>query len=249
MRASLCVIASLFVLVARAEAQSEDDIEAEALATDDRARVHFESGRAYFEEGSYESALTEFQRAYDMSGRTLLLLNIASTQERLGLWTEAAEVIDRYLAEESTSGSDRAILERRMARLRERARSADPPDPVPRPAAPPPEPSSGVPLPAMISYGIGGAGLAVFAVFGILALTEESSVADACGVDRSCGDEDLDPIDAHALIADVGLGVAIVGAAIGTVLLLTGDDEATPTARVTPRIGTRSAMLEAELRF
>src|SRR5690242_2248315 len=49
---------------------------------DDLAKSHFQSGAAYFEEGDYDNALKAFQKAYELSKRPEILLNIASVRER-----------------------------------------------------------------------------------------------------------------------------------------------------------------------
>ena len=91
-----------------------------ASAQDDqRARLHFESGASYYEAGEYEDALREFQRAYELSHRPQLFYNISLSYQNLGNLEEAANFLERYLAEVAEI-ENRANLEIRLRNLRER---------------------------------------------------------------------------------------------------------------------------------
>ncbi|MEZ4253043.1 MAG: hypothetical protein R3B99_32955 [Polyangiales bacterium] len=92
---------------------------------DRRARVHFESGRQYFDEGEYERAVEEFTRAYELSGRPALLMNVASGLERLGRYAEAADRMQAYHDQAEDTVPTREVLARRIANLRERAASME----------------------------------------------------------------------------------------------------------------------------
>lgn len=103
----------------------------ETGADDERARVHFQSGRSYFEEGSYEQALQEFSRAYELSPRAVLLVNIANVQERLAQWDAAAASLQRFVDTLPATDPQVATLQRRIVHLRERQAqqaSQTPPD-------------------------------------------------------------------------------------------------------------------------
>ena len=50
------------------------------------------------------------------------------------------------------------------------------------------------------------------ATFGPLALRERGRIEDGCGADRSCTSGQVQRMDGFALGADIGLGVAVVGA-------------------------------------
>ena len=73
-----------------------------------------------------------------------------------------------------------------------------------------------------VSYGIGGAGLVVGAVFGGLALSQAHDVNSICKPSVPCPQEASahDSALTKATISDVGFGVALAGAVAGTVLLL-----------------------------
>jgi hypothetical protein len=95
-----------------------------------------------------------------------------------------------------------------------------------------------------ISYGVGGAGLVVGSIFGALALDKASFLSGKCGRDGSCDKQyqgDIDAGNRDALIANIGFGVAIAGAGVGTYLLLTRPHRHTErhahAAGVTPLLG------------
>jgi len=77
---------------------------------------------------------------------------------------------------------------------------------------------------AYVAYGIGGAGLVFGAVTGILALSKHGDLSDTCPNDRCAADKqsDIDSYKTMGTLSTVGFVVAGVGAAAGTVLLLTG---------------------------
>jgi tetratricopeptide (TPR) repeat protein len=239
---------------------------------DDRARTHFQSGRLYFAEGAYERALQEFENAYRLSPRPVMLLNLANTNERLGRPGAAAAHLRTYL-EQTPDAPDRDTILRRIENLsaqqaqmdaaeaerqrlleEERARLAAQHGRT----TPAEEEDSGprrnltVPL---IAFGAGGAGLITFAVVGAMANGKESDLASGCGATRTCTASEVAPADRLALIADIGLGIGIAGVAAGTVLLFVGpgarpDDESTaPTVSVAPMINRSTAGFAAEVRF
>src|SRR5262249_37813352 len=79
-----------FVLAPAARAQT---------SADGLAHKHFESGAAYLEQADYDSALREFQAAYDLSKRPEILINVATVDERMGKLSEAIAALEKYLAE------------------------------------------------------------------------------------------------------------------------------------------------------
>lgn len=131
--------------------------------------------------------------------------------------------------------------------------SAAPPSPPP-PADQPPSR-----VPTFVAFGVGAAGLVTGAVSGILALQAHNTLNGDCGPSKtSCSESDRSKIseqNTEAWIANVGFGVAIVGAAVGTVLLLTSGHHANhagervqvkasaSTLHVTPFVTTNSVGL------
>jgi hypothetical protein len=94
------------------------------------------------------------------------------------------------------------------------------------PGAPPPEgtgPRNR--LPAYVALGVGAVGLGVGAIFGIVALGKKSDLDSACSnkVCPSASQQDtIDSGKTFGTISTVGFVVGVVGAGVGTVLLLTG---------------------------
>jgi tetratricopeptide (TPR) repeat protein len=109
-------VAAAMLLAPIASAQAPE--EASAPATDDEleARQIFEAGRQAFVEGRFENALVLFQRSYDLSGRSVLLFNIASCHDRLRQDEQALAAFRRYL-EELPDAPNRDEVTGRIAEL------------------------------------------------------------------------------------------------------------------------------------
>ena len=229
---------------------------------DERARLHFSAGRSYYEEGNYEQALVEFQRAYDLSHRDVLLVNIANAQERLGQWREASATLERFVASLPEGDEQRPTLSRRIENLRSRAdqheaelrareqtqtttttttTSGEPSSSTTEPATTTTTTSGaseGLLVPSLVAFGVGAAGLIAFATLGGLALAEESSVADGCGATMSCTPAEVQAMDDLAIGADVSLAIGLAGVATGAILLIVdpprGGSSESASARVMP---------------
>lgn len=221
----------------------------DADALDQRARIHFQSGTAHYDAGSYEAALREFEAAYELSERVGLLYNIYLTQERLGNLEEAADNLGRYLESDEVPAERRQVLELRLDNLRRRLESRGddgagtpppPPDtgrgepdvvepPADDAVAPPPatgaeedEESGGVSVPAIVAFAVAGVGAVTWATFGILAMNEDAYLEDEC----PCTEDELSDLETFNTLGDIGFGVTIAGAVAGTLLLaLSGGDE------------------------
>jgi hypothetical protein len=93
-----------------------------------------------------------------------------------------------------------------------------------------------------VALGVGGAGLAVGAITGLLAIGKHSDLKDACGDNPCPADKqsDVDSFHTMGTISTIGFIVGGVGVAAGTVLLLTAPKAQTASATkpsVTPFIG------------
>jgi len=228
-------------------AAEADEVADAATETDALAQRHFETGRAYFDRGRYEQALAEFQRAFELSGRTVLCYNLYLAHERLGNLAEAVDNLERYLADESV---DSSTLQERLAALRERLEAE------PREAPVEPEPpervlpgdavavadGGGVSAPVVVSFAAAGVGVVAFGVFGGLALAEDSRLASDCGADvgAHCQPDDLSTLQGYALAADIGLGLAVAAGVLGLVLVLAegeGDDSGVGEVALMPGLG------------
>ena len=115
--------------------------------------------------------------------------------------------------------------------LSERDRQRPPPPPPPKPA----------PVLPWILIGGGGAVFATGAVFGVLTLAARSDVSSRCTstpTGRLC-DQDarsaLDREKTFGIIADVGMGVGLIAAGVGTWLLLSGKPAASSNVYVGAR--------------
>jgi tetratricopeptide (TPR) repeat protein len=143
MRSGVVLIAVLVCAPARAD-QDED------------ARVLYESGRVAFEQGHAQQAYDAFRKAYMISQRAALLVNMAAALEQLDRPHDAAEALRSYLRV-VPDDTDRPRIELRIRALEEKQRLLDedrrahapppppPPSltlvvPVPPPPAPPPKP-------------------------------------------------------------------------------------------------------------
>jgi tetratricopeptide (TPR) repeat protein len=65
-------------------------------ADSERAKELYSNGKRLFEEERYGEALIAWQASHDMSGRPLLLFNIALAQEKLGEISAAIETLYKY---------------------------------------------------------------------------------------------------------------------------------------------------------
>ncbi len=123
----------------------------------------------------------------------------------------------------------------------------EPPPGDDRTALPAREERGGSKVPAIVAFGVGGAGIVTGVVFGVLAAGKRSDLDDACPnkVCPSSQESKLDSAKAFGWVSTIGFGVGIVGAAVGTVLLFTGGktEASVRGVRVQPTLGLGSAGL------
>ena len=91
---------------------------AHAQSDDERARVHFEAGRSYYEQARYDDAAREWQQSFDLSGRPELLLNISQAQERALRYDDAIAAARQYLTL-VPEAADKKTVEDRIVNLEE----------------------------------------------------------------------------------------------------------------------------------
>lgn len=222
LRACLVVLACSLVVPTAA---AQDD------ATE-RARVHFEAGTRAFDTGDYELAVTEFERAYELTHHPDLLFNIYSSAERAGHLERAADALTRFLAEGQLEEERRPVLQERLARLRERIAASEGREPqpteaqgtaVPEPSVETSEPEpaaaapSGVHPAGIVTLITAGVLAASFAVFAGLSEMEDGALTERCGT--SCTSEEVQTLMVYNTIADVSWITAAVAGVAGVVLL------------------------------
>ncbi len=208
---------------------------------DTLARRHFESGVAYLVESDYDNALKAFEKAYELSKRPDLLLNIATVHERTSKLDLAIDALQRYLAvapegeQKDTVRLRLANLEKRKAEQDRQAAQAQTTVSGPRR----PGPLDGEPgivdvrkhnrVPAYIAFGAGGLALTGAIITGIMAQNEHSEVEDRCS--PNCTQDDISSGKRLALVSTVLTGAAVVGAGVGLVLWF-GDEGKLTSAKL-----------------
>jgi hypothetical protein len=145
---------------------------------------------------------------------------------------------DKVIAETFDAGSERNLLLRAEAAPPVANKPSDVRHPLGRP-------SSSDRTWMYVAYGVGGAGLLTGSIFGIMTLVEAGDLSSKCDAQKMCDPKygsDLTAAKRDALVAEVGFGVGVAGAALGTYLLLTLDhghvtEKRKRAARVTPWFG------------
>jgi hypothetical protein len=74
-------------------------------------------------------------------------------------------------------------------------------------------------LPAYIAGGVGALGLVGFVAFGVMGKSQENDLRDR-GCAPNCPKEDVDSAKTKYLLADISLGVGIVGIGAGVTLFI-----------------------------
>lgn len=199
--------------------------------TDQEARSLFEAGRSAFTAGRFDDALGHFQRAYELSGRAVLLFNIGQSLDRLRRDEETLDTFERYL-EAVPDAPNRPQVEARVeilrAALAEAEAAADTPEPAetdePDDLVGASDPSRGEapsrsrPF-AWISAGASAAFIGLAAGFWLLGDGEHDELADSCGA-RGCTDEEIDASNLHTFDVLTNLSLALsIAAAVTSVVL------------------------------
>jgi len=99
--------------------ESESEVPAEALGADEeRARRLYLLGDDLYMQGRYAEALVAFEESYELSGRALLLYNMANVHERSGDFEQALLKLEAYLPD--STDEERPRLRTRIESLRDR---------------------------------------------------------------------------------------------------------------------------------
>lgn len=222
-----------------AEPSADPDADLDASELDEAARLLFESASRAYEAGNFTDALARYTNAYQLSGRAPLLYNIAICHDRLDQKAEAADYYERFVAE--VPDSPRVGIARSRGEILRASLEADgqTTDVETQDAetqensetsadVTPAEPSSSRSLAGPIaSLAVGGAGLVTFVVAGLISSSRLSAAEATCTspMGDGCSPDELDGVDRASLVADIGLGLAIAGTAVGVVWLLVGGDD------------------------
>ncbi len=189
------------------------------------ARQHFASGTRFYEEGSWDAALVEFEASWRLSGEADLLHNISWTHEKAGRTREALDYAERYLsASRGTEDEERAA--KRVAFLKERYGGGA------APAAEPVAAQTAQTAASSPKMDVGGAGrvkppglaIGLLAGGGALALGGIGCLAGAWWTGQQVSDAELTFVDYGAL-GERGRALNATGLALtitGGVLVLGG---------------------------
>jgi hypothetical protein len=245
--------AAVLVAAALAGALSLSPSISHAQSTsDDLARRHFDSGVAYLEESDYDNALKAFQKAYDLSKRPEILLNLATVHERKSDLPAAIAALKQYLEAAPQGEHVETVklriqnLEKRLQEQADAQRPAPAPEPAPAPAPaaspkPGPAPTAAATatpapnrLPAFIALGVGGVMAGGSLVTGIIAKSKYDGAKDSCG--HHCSDEQLSSSRTFAITSTVLTGAAVLGVGLGVALLLTSHGDSEAVGGAAPRV-------------
>lgn len=212
---------------------------------DDAARRHFRLGQAYYQNGQFAEAATEFEQAYQLSGRAALLYNVYLAHRDALHTRQSYEALRQYL-DEVPDPPDEDHLRARLQHL-EDALAANPetanpevtpevtsevtPEVTPEPAATttppvdlsvPAEPEGRSPVPYVL-MGAGGGALIGGLVAGMLSRGARSDLDALCDADGACpADSNWESLRSRgqrsARAADALIGIGAAAAISGVVL-------------------------------
>lgn len=260
---ALLVLAFVAGPAAAQDAVAHEPTDAELI----EARHSFDVATRAFEAGDYETAVSEFRAALELSGAADLYFNIYLSEERQGELQEAADALDQYLQHGTIDPEQRGLLTGRLSRLRARIASRTP-EPtaseepqtllaspiVPAVAAvpdvadaqtspPPPRVTTSTPIAPIVMLAAAGALLVNFGIFAGLSVSENDRLTSACGT--TCSSDQVASLNTYDIVADVSwISAAAIGVA-GLVLLLVlpPDTHEEVSVAVVPWLGPQSGGL------
>jgi tetratricopeptide (TPR) repeat protein len=100
---------------------------AQTEPSDQEARARFQSGHYAYESGRFEEALRDFERAYELSQRPLIVYNIGLAYERLDRLSEAIRSFRMFLRL-MPNAPNRGEVESRIMMLEQRRAIEHPPE-------------------------------------------------------------------------------------------------------------------------
>jgi len=244
------VAVGLLLAAPQAVAQKAAAEEERRLTPDERARELYLRGDRLYAEGSYDEAVTAFEKSYALSQRPALLYDMANALERLGRYEEALHRLNQYVPHAPEHQRNAVLkrirsLEQRAEHVRRQERPDAPATPTEsvgsRAVEPAPPPAEIGPSAPILGYAVGGAGLASIGVGVLFGLSASSAREDA---EAQCSDNGsqvlcpesveglLSDADSRALVADIAVGIGLVAVGVGVYLVLNHDEASGATTEL-----------------
>ena len=207
-----------------------------------KAQQHFQRARELYASGAYREAITELEAAHTLDPTAKdLVYNLALVNEKLGKIDDALRWMQTYRGMELDAqerGRAEAAVRRLEGAKREIAAQKTPATPPPA-SAPPPDGTQEHPEHGRIdaltiaSAALAVGGLAVGAIFGVMAVSEKPSSSFVTGRDGSYDDllSKASTAHNHARVADIGLVVGVVFSVATAVLYFGRAKSPSRTAR------------------
>lgn len=206
----------------------------------------------------YAQAIEKFEAAYAIQSKPELIYNIARAYEKSLKSDQAVAAYERFLALPGTTADLRAKALDSLRALRAEKKAIENVNQAGTGqgatggtvSRPPPEPKSRTLEWALIG---GGAAIAATgAVFGVLALGANSDFEaelDKPNPSRVVLEDKQSSANTNALLADVLIGVGVVSAGAGIIMMLAGGDDGGQNVAVSPAFGPDLAGVAFSGRF
>jgi tetratricopeptide (TPR) repeat protein len=230
------------------------------------ARRHYDAAREDYAKGAYSQALAELEAAHALDPNAKdLIFNLGVVHEKLSDIDEALKWFQLYttmdLSPEERGRADAYIRRLEGAKRELEAKQAPPPRPTPEPEPPPPPapsaeaaqvalpPTGRVDAATVMAGCVSLASLAVGVVFAVKAVQDKPPANYETGVTGSYPDlkNQQDTAYREAIIADVGFGVAALGAVTTAVLYFArrrNPTTVTSGVSVSPLVGGGALIVE-----
>ncbi len=198
---------------------------------DELARTHFNSGVAYLTERDYDEALKAFTKAYELSKRAPILINIATVYELQGELAESIRTLEQFLVE-APNDQDAPTIRLRRDKLKEqldrnkakkpastdaslspKPDASTPNQPAADKATTAPAPSGPNRVPAYIALGAGTGSLLAALATGFVAKSQYDQAKSDCS--PNCSDSQLSSSKTMAWTSTALTGVGVLGLGIG----------------------------------
>jgi tetratricopeptide (TPR) repeat protein len=206
------LLAAVLALGVTATATSAGATDEAPAGANERALELSRKSATSYREGRFQEAVTLLEQAYALKPEPVLLYNMGRAYEGLGDLKSAVKSYSDYLAAQPNA-RDRGALEQRIATMQKQIDEREKLEREHQTASVRPQPDEKrPPVVPWIVAGVGGAGLATGAVFGVLALSTHSA-ANSDPVQASAAQKQSDA-QTFATVATVGMiagGVVAAG--------------------------------------